>query len=143
MNINFTEKQFKALLDLAFLGEWMANSTRSHDDRFADYDELFQYICSHAKDMGCADIVPYDHEVNGYYPTQEYEEQLHAIIDDNDDHVFWEKLSANLAKRDLDREGGTFESLDDRFRRLLEIEEKYETEFEDNGLANVVIKEDK
>lgn len=142
MKINFTKKQFKTLLDLVYLGEWLANSTRSHDDRFADYDELVQYIYSFAKEMGCEDLVTYDREINGFYPSNEYEEQLQPIIDNNDDYVFWEKLTANLAKRDLDREGGTFNSLDDRFRRLCEIEEKYEIEFEENGLANVVIKED-
>ncbi|WP_262174215.1 hypothetical protein [Saccharococcus sp. Marseille-Q5394] len=142
MKINFTKKQFKTLLDLAYLGEWTANSIRPDDERFADYDELFQYICLHAKDMGYDDLVPYDRELNAYYPSKEYEEQLHPIIDDNDDYVFWEKLSGNLAKRDLDQEGGTFDTLDDRFLRLLEIEERYEKEFEENGLANLVIKED-
>ncbi|WP_432357047.1 hypothetical protein [Sporosarcina sp. UB5] len=143
MKINFTKKQFKTLLDLAYLGEWMANSTRSDDDRFVDYEELFQYICSFAKDMGYEDLVPYDRELNAYFPTQEYETQLHPIIDNNDDYVFWEKLTANLAKRDLDREGAMYNTLDDRFRRLCEIEEQYEREFEENGLANLIIAEGK
>ncbi|WP_252502052.1 hypothetical protein [Sporosarcina sp. Marseille-Q4943] len=143
MNINFTKKQFKTLLDLAFLGEWTANSARSHDDRFVDYEELFQYICSHAKDMGYEDLVPYERELNGFYPSQEFENQLHPIIDDNEEHVFWEKLSGYLAKRDLDQEGIAYDTLDDRFRRLCEIEDRYEREFEENGLANVIIKDDK
>lgn len=143
MKINFTKKQFKTLLDLAYLGEWTANSIRPDDERFADYDELFQYICSFAKDMGCEDLVPYDRELNAYFPSQEYENQLHPIIDDNEEYIFWEKLSGHLAKRDLDREGGTFDTLDDRFRRLLEIEERYEKEFEENGLSNLRIIEDK
>lgn len=142
MKINFTKKQFKTLLDLAYLGEWTANSIRAHDERFADYEELFQYICTYAKDMGYDDLVPYDQELNAYFPSKDYENQLHPIIDANDDYVFWENLSGHLAKRDLDREGGTFDTLDDRFLRLCEIEERYTKEFEENGLDNVMIKEE-
>ena len=41
MNIELTAKEFRRLLDLVYIGNWVLNSTRG-DDRFADYDDLEQ-----------------------------------------------------------------------------------------------------
>ena len=39
MNIELTEKEFRRLLDLVYVGNWILNSTRGND-RFEDYDLL-------------------------------------------------------------------------------------------------------
>ena len=39
MQIELTEKEFRRLLDLVYIGNWILNSTRG-DDRFEDYDLL-------------------------------------------------------------------------------------------------------
>ena len=39
MQINLTPKEFRRLLDLVYIGNWVLNSTRG-EDRFADYDNL-------------------------------------------------------------------------------------------------------
>ena len=39
MTLEFTNKQFRRLLDLVYIGNWILNSTRG-DQRFADYDEV-------------------------------------------------------------------------------------------------------
>ena len=39
MNIELTTKEFRRLLDLVFIGNWVLNSTRG-DDRFEDYDNV-------------------------------------------------------------------------------------------------------
>ena len=39
MQIEFTKKEFRRLLDMVYIGNWILNSTRG-DDRFADYDNL-------------------------------------------------------------------------------------------------------
>ena len=39
MNLELTEKQFRRLLDLTYIGNWILNSTRG-DQRFRDYDEV-------------------------------------------------------------------------------------------------------
>ena len=41
MKLELTAKQFRRLLDMAYIGNWILNSTRG-DDRFADYDEVEQ-----------------------------------------------------------------------------------------------------
>ena len=39
MNIELSDKEFRRLLDMVYIGNWILNSARG-EDRFADYDEL-------------------------------------------------------------------------------------------------------
>ena len=39
MQFELTNKEFRRLLDLVYIGNWVLNSTRG-DDRFADYDHI-------------------------------------------------------------------------------------------------------
>ena len=39
MQIELTKKEFRRLLDLVYIGNWVLNSIRG-DDRFADYDQV-------------------------------------------------------------------------------------------------------
>ena len=39
MNLELNNKQFRRLLDLVYIGNWILNSTRG-EQRFADYDEV-------------------------------------------------------------------------------------------------------
>ena len=39
MNLELTPKQFRRLLDLVYIGNWILNSTRG-DQRFEDYDQV-------------------------------------------------------------------------------------------------------
>mgnify|MGYP000550698483 CR=1 FL=1 len=51
MEIKMTEKQFRRLLDLVYIGNWILNSTRG-DDRIRQYDEVeSMYLMSGAFDL--------------------------------------------------------------------------------------------
>ena len=39
MQIQLTTKEFRRLLDLVYIGNWILNSTRG-EDRFQDYDDV-------------------------------------------------------------------------------------------------------
>ena len=39
MKLELTKKQYRRLLDLAYIGNWILNSTRG-EDRIRDYDEV-------------------------------------------------------------------------------------------------------
>ena len=47
MNIELSKKQFRRLLDLVYIGNWILNSTRG-DQRFRDYDEVESLVFSTA-----------------------------------------------------------------------------------------------
>ena len=139
MKINFTKKQYKHLLDLVYLGEWTANSSKYSSERNTEYDELFQYVCSFAKDFGLDHLVPIDKGSNEHFPTLEYEEELQPLIDENDNDVFWNELSSRLAKRDVASSENTVATIEESRLKYFQIESEYEKEFVDNGLENLQI----
>ncbi len=143
MKINFTKQQYKHLVELLYLGEWTANSSKVQGERNNDYDALYQYVCSFAKQFGLDDDITYDKSLDGYYPTLQFEENLQPIINHNDNEVFWNELSIRLAKRDLAKLNEDLPTSDAYVERLFQIEEKYEDEFAKHGIENLVIKEKK
>ena len=46
MKIELTEQQFRYLLDLVYIGNWVINSTREND-RIQEYDQVESLIFSH------------------------------------------------------------------------------------------------
>ena len=46
MQIDLTEKEFRRLLDMVYIGNWILNSTRG-SDRFDDYDQVESRIFSY------------------------------------------------------------------------------------------------
>ena len=63
MELHLTEKQYRRLLDLVYIGNWVLNSTRG-DDRIQDYDKVESHIFSHCLDHGMAALVElYDGEI--------------------------------------------------------------------------------
>ena len=46
MKIELTEQQFRYLLDLVYIGNWVLNSTRDND-RIREYDQVESLIFSH------------------------------------------------------------------------------------------------
>ena len=55
MEIKLTEKQFRRLLDLVYIGNWVLNSTRG-DDRIRQYDQVESLIFSHCLNHGMAGL---------------------------------------------------------------------------------------
>ena len=45
MQINLTPKEFRRLLDLVYIGNWVLNSTREND-RIKEYDQVESLIFS-------------------------------------------------------------------------------------------------
>ena len=55
MELNMTEKQFRRLLDLVYIGNWGLNSTRG-DDRIKEYDQVESLVFAHCLDHGMAPL---------------------------------------------------------------------------------------
>ena len=51
MELELTTRQFRRLLDMAYIGNWILNSTRG-DDRFRDYDEVESLLFAKARELG-------------------------------------------------------------------------------------------
>ena len=91
MELHLTEKQYRRLLDLVYIGNWVLNSTRG-DDRIRDYDQVESLIFSHCLDHGMAQLIElYNGEI---IPSRAFAEGgIHEAIMAYEDVTFFEILA--------------------------------------------------
>ena len=133
MKIELTKKQFRRLLDLAYIGNWVLNSTRG-DDRFEDYDEVESLLFSHCAEQGMSSLFEVVH--GEVLPSRAFiDGGIHDAIMDYEDAVFYEILAEELARRDMSREALP----QDDFEELMDRMNDYIAEFEEHGTDNLCI----
>ena len=98
MELHLTEKQYRRLLDLVYIGNWVLNSTRG-DDRIRDYDQVESLIFSHCLDHGMAQLIElYNGEI---IPSRAFAEGgIHEAIMAYEDVTFFEILAATADESD-------------------------------------------
>jgi len=133
VNLELTEKEFRRLLDLVYIGNWILNSTRE-DDRFEDYDLLEEKLFSLCPSLGMHTL---SQRWRGHvYPSRAFEEGgIHEAIADYEDAVFFDILAEELARRDMEFDQVSAEDHDELNRRF----DEYIDEFEKNGLNNLKV----
>ena len=100
MQLELTPKEFRRLLDLVYIGNWVLNSTRG-DDRFKDYDDLESKLFGLCRSVGMGALVERWQGEN--VPSQAYTEGgIHEAIAYYEDNVFYEILAEELSRRDMD-----------------------------------------
>lgn len=131
MKIELTPKQFRRLLDMAYIGNWILNSARG-EDRISDYDELESYLFSHCLINGSQGLVEIINDEA--VPSRAFVEGgIHEAIMDYEDTVFFEILAEELARRDM-QEHGRDENDDDELNERIK---NYIAEFEMHGTDNI------
>lgn len=137
MQLDLTAKEFRRLLDLVYIGNWVLNSTREND-RIPDYDLVEEKVFALAAEQGMGSVCE---NVEGrIYPSRAYEEGgIHEAIAKYEDDIFFDLLAETLARRDL----GYPETTDEEsYRELTERMEAYLTEFDLHGLDRVTVESD-
>ena len=133
MKIELTERQYRYLLDLVYIGNWVLNSTRE-DDRIKEYDQVESLIFSHCLRLGMKKLVElYQGEL---IPSRAFANGgIHEAIENYEDVVFYEILAEELALRDLDGEPLTREN----YGALMERIDAYLDEFDEHGTEHISI----
>ena len=133
MEIKLTQKQFRRLLDLVYIGNWVLNSTRG-DDRIRQYDEVESLIFSHCLSHGMSSLTElYEGEL---IPSRAFAEGgIHEAIMAYEDVTFFEILAQEMALRDMDDPPITPENYDEIMERM----GVYLMEFEQNGTDNISV----
>ena len=127
-----TDLEYRRLLDLVYVGNWILNSARGRD-RIGDYDYMESKIFSYAPKCGMKSLVQTPFGVPK--PSKAFQEGgIHEAICDYEDAVFFEILAEELARRDLN----LFGEPEDPAPLNNRIEE-YMQEFEANGLENLSV----
>ena len=100
MDLHLTTKQFRRLLDMAYIGNWVLNSARG-EDRFRDYDKVESLLFAKAAQEGMPALAElWQGEV---VPSRAFAEGgIHEAIADYEDAVFFDILAEELARRDMD-----------------------------------------
>lgn len=131
MQIELTEKEFRRLLDLVYIGNWILNSARG-DDRFEDYDLLQEKLFALSPGAGMPSLVQ---RWQGHiFPSRAYEEGgIHEAIADYEDAMFFDILAEELARRDL----GLEDSEPEDYTELTARMDEYLDEFDRSGLSAV------
>ena len=133
MEIKLTEKQFRRLLDLVYIGNWVLNSTRG-DDRIRQYDQVESLIFSQCLSQGMKSLVErLDGEL---IPSRAFADGgIHEAIENYEDVVFYEILAEELALRDMDGEPLTREN----YGALMDRIDAYLSEFDQHGTDNISV----
>jgi hypothetical protein len=136
MKLELTTKQFRRLLDMAYIGNWILNSTRG-DDRFRDYDEVESLLFAKARSEGMGTLAEdWKGEV---VPSRAFAEGgIHEAIMEYENNVFFEILAEDLARRDMDDvpiDESNYEELASRI-------DAYIAEFEEHGTDNILVDAD-
>lgn len=131
MNIELNGKEFRRLIDLVYVGNWVLNSTRGND-RFEDYDVLQEKMFSLCQQNGMPSLIKkYGEHI---LPSTAYVEGgIHEAIADYEDAVFFEILAEELARRDMNFEAISQDNISELTTRI----DEYISEFEQNGVDNI------
>ena len=136
MKLELTTKQFRRLLDMAYIGNWILNSTRG-DDRFKDYDDVESLLFAKAREEGMGVLAEdWQGEV---VPSRAFAEGgIHEAIMEYENNVFFDILAEDLARRDMEDasiDQNNYEELSSRI-------DAYIAEFEQHCTDNILVDSD-
>ena len=136
MKLELTTKHFRRLLDMAYIGNWILNSTRG-DDRFKDYDDVESLLFAKAREEGMGVLAEdWQGEV---VPSRAFAEGgIHEAIMEYENNVFFDILAEDLARRDMEDasiDQNNYEELSSRI-------DAYIAEFEQHGTDNILVDSD-
>ncbi len=135
MQIELSKKEFRSLLDLVYIGNWVLNSTRGND-RFQVYDDLETKLFSLCRTNGMKVLVEEWEGVD--VPSRAYADGgIHEAIAFYEDNVFYEILAEELSRRDMDYA----EITDDNYEEIMGRMNRYMDEFQLSGLEHLKLEE--
>lgn len=133
MEIELTKREFRHILDLIYIGNWILNSTREND-RFEEYDLLQEKFFAMAARNGLPELA--QSYMGHVFPSVAYEEGgIHDAIADYEDAVFFDILAEELARRDMSEEHLNPDDINELASRM----DNYMSEFELNGVENITL----
>ena len=135
MQIDLTNKEFRHLLDLVYIGNWILNSTRG-DDRFQDYDNLESKLFGLCRGGKMQVLVE---NWNGIpVPSKAYAEGgIHEAIAYYEDNIFYEILAEELSRRDMSYPEITEDNYDEIIGRMT----SYMNEFQVSGVDHLILED--
>lgn len=133
MKLELTRKQLRRLLDMAYIGNWILNSTRG-EDRFTDYDKVESLLFQKAREEGMKTLT--EDWMGVPVPSKAFAEGgIHEAIIEYENNVFFDILAEDLARRDMD----DVPIDESNYQELTERIEAYIAEFDAHGTDNISV----
>ena len=142
MTPTFADEEYRRLMMLTYLGEWMMNALRKDPD--PAYLDTASKIYSFAKGTTLEELVTFEADDESWSLSKAFEDDAHAVIDQYDDKTFWEELTARMTERDLIASRGERAVRGmrpaERARAASAIAKAYTKEFEERGIDRLMVK---
>ena len=133
MTVDLTSAEFRQLLDMVYIGNWVLNSARG-DDRITEYDRIESKIFGLCSGTPLSALV--EKRLGISFPSRAFEDGgIHEAIMAYEDNTFFEILAQELALRDMDDPPITEENYDEVMSRM----DEYLGEFEQHGTDNITV----
>ena len=136
MQLELSKKEFRRLLDMVYIGNWILNSTRG-EARFQDYDQVESLLFEKARTEGM-DILAENYQGETLPSRAFVEGGIHEAIMEYENNVFFDILAEDLARRDMNDVPIDASNYAELNRRI----EAYINEFEENGTDNILVDTD-
>lgn len=135
MQLELSAREFRLLLDMVYIGNWVLNSTRG-EDRFQEYDDIESKLFSQCRNTNLKILAE---DWNGTcVPSKAYADGgIHEAIAYYEDNVFYEILAEELSRRDM-----AYPEIDeDNYDEIVSRMDRYMNEFQASGLDHLVLEE--
>ena len=148
VKINFTKKQYRTLIEMLYIADWVANAIRlgtKEEPYIEPYRKIEQYVYSFFKLFASEDLVEYSKEFEVHFPTLKLEEETKAreAIEEYNEHEFWEELFERLVEKDMISKYGISMYSQMTWQERIEKEEpfrkKWDKELQKYGLARLYV----
>ena len=107
IDLSLSQAEYKTLIELVYMGDWMANAIRTPGKEIKKYKRVEQLLYKLAAENDSGDLFEYAKKYQKYFPTRKFEESaVSELIQEYDDEQFWEELPSLLGMRDFSRKYG-------------------------------------
>jgi hypothetical protein len=149
MNLEISTKEYRDLLAILHIADLVVSGHRRIEDtRSMRYRALIQKLYAFAQREGLDQMIGYNESENRYVLTGDFERNtlVNAVIDEFEDHLFWDELISRLSVRDAAQIAGgvdRLKAMSDSDRQSLEepIRQRYLEEFSASGVASLAVVE--
>jgi hypothetical protein len=145
MQIEFSREEFRTLMDMAYIADWVVNSRSVPEEKQAGFADLRTKIFSFAEAAGFGELVDADSATGSCFESRLFEEQLEekGYLEEYEEDVFWYELASRLALKYLLDEMGedALRSLSnqEQFMRRSDMQDQIEEVFHRDGLRPLTL----
>lgn len=140
MKIEISKRQFKFLLELVHMGNWVANSDNPPDVIDEKYEDITKIIYSYGQEAGLEKYVAYSKYSQAWTGTNYLflESNAAKLLEEYNERTFWNRLAEELALRDFHRKYSEEEikkmPSNERMEKVLELIDRYKEETYDRDI---------